>query len=118
MSLYSKLARLSLVVESYALDGLERDVSSAFTRRTTIITLHGGGETGVGEDVTYDGAAHAAFQADDLKGRTGGRSSTSRPIRGFTASESASARLRAGRLPAAVLGGCGIGRVGIGFSAA
>ena len=86
MSLYSKLARLSLVVESYALDGLERDVSSAFTRRTTIITLHGGGEMGVGEDVTYDGAAHAAFQADDLKGRTGGRSSTSRPIRGFTAS--------------------------------
>ena len=32
-------------------------------RYTTLITLHGGGEQGVGEDVVYDGLDHASFQA-------------------------------------------------------
>jgi len=55
MSTYAELASLPLVVESYELAGLEQDVSSNFRRRTTVVTLHGAGETGVGEDVTYDG---------------------------------------------------------------
>ena len=43
--------------------------SSSRTRRsssasTTEIELHGGGEVGVGEDVTYDGLDHVAFQAE------------------------------------------------------
>jgi L-alanine-DL-glutamate epimerase-like enolase superfamily enzyme len=37
-------------------------VSSEFTRVTTVVHLHGGGEAGVGEDVTYDGAAQTELQ--------------------------------------------------------
>ena len=60
--LYSALAGLALTLDSYALDPLERDVSSAFTRVTTVVRLRGGGEEGVGEDVTYESGDHRAFQ--------------------------------------------------------
>jgi len=48
------------------IDGLETqahslDVSSEFTRRTTLVRLRGAGDEGVGEDVTYDAAAHDWF---------------------------------------------------------
>ena len=59
---YDVVAELPLEIESYTLEGLQRDVSSDFTRRTTIVSLHGRGETGVGEDVTYDGDEHERFQ--------------------------------------------------------
>ena len=62
MSTYEHLADLPLEVESYELEGLERDVSSDFTRLTTVIRLRGGGHEGVGEDVTYDGLDHVALQ--------------------------------------------------------
>lgn len=62
MGTYDLLADLPLVVESYALDGLARDVSSGFRRQTTIIRLQGGGEEGIGEDVVYDGEDHDALQ--------------------------------------------------------
>ena len=62
MSTYSRVADLPLEIESYELEGLERDVSSEFTRLTTVIRLHGGGEEGVGEDVTYDALDHVALQ--------------------------------------------------------
>jgi hypothetical protein len=55
MSLYDRVRNLPLTVESYALDGLEHVISPEFTRRTTVIRLHGGTEKGIGEDVTYDG---------------------------------------------------------------
>jgi L-alanine-DL-glutamate epimerase-like enolase superfamily enzyme len=55
---YARLADLPLEVVSYALERLERPVSSEFTRVTTVIRLRGGGEEGVGEDVVYDGEAH------------------------------------------------------------
>jgi len=48
MSTYDALAGLPLVVESYELAGLDQDVSSNFHRRTTVVTLRGAGETGVG----------------------------------------------------------------------
>jgi hypothetical protein len=35
-----------------------------FVRATTVIELHGAGQTGVGEDVTYDGLDHVALQAE------------------------------------------------------
>ena len=54
MSTYAQLADLPLRIDGYALAGLELEVSSGFTRRTTIVRLHGAGEEGVGEDVTYD----------------------------------------------------------------
>ena len=59
---YGRLAGLPLTVDSYRLEQLERDVSSAFTRVTTVVRLHGGGEDGVGEDVTYEAEDHRALQ--------------------------------------------------------
>ena len=54
MSLFDRIAGLPLVLEEYALDRLERDVSSAFTRVSTVVKLYGMGTEGVGEDVVYD----------------------------------------------------------------
>jgi len=51
---YDRIADLPIEIEGYALDGLERDVSSEFTRLSTVIRLRGGGHEGVGEDVTYE----------------------------------------------------------------
>jgi hypothetical protein len=58
MALYDALRELPLEVESYALERLEQAVSSEFTRVTTVIRLLGGGEEGVGEDVTYTAEDH------------------------------------------------------------
>jgi hypothetical protein len=63
MSLFARVAELPLRIEDYALEGLVRDVSSEFTRQTTVIRLRGGGQEGVGEDVTYDGEDHDVAQA-------------------------------------------------------
>jgi hypothetical protein len=64
MSLFDeRLAELPLRIDSYALQRLQRDVSSAFTRVSTLIRLNGGGEEGVGEDVTYDAVDHDVLQA-------------------------------------------------------
>jgi hypothetical protein len=64
MSLFEeRLADLPLRIEGYALEGLTRDVSSAFTRVSTVIRLQGAGEEGVGEDVTYDAPDHELLQA-------------------------------------------------------
>jgi hypothetical protein len=63
VSLYDRVRDLPLVVDGYALDGLEQVVRTDFTRKTTVVRLHGGGEEGVGEDVTYDAAEHDAQQA-------------------------------------------------------
>jgi hypothetical protein len=64
MSLFEeRLAGLPLHIEGYALEGLTRDVSSAFTRASTVIRMHGAGEEGAGEDVTYDAADHEVLQA-------------------------------------------------------
>jgi L-alanine-DL-glutamate epimerase-like enolase superfamily enzyme len=62
MSLFDTVADLPLVVEEYALERLERDVSSAFTRVTTVVRLFGIGTEGVGEDVVYDAEDHDVMQ--------------------------------------------------------
>ena len=63
MSLFEeRLADLPLVVEGYDLEGRVREVSSAFTRKSTVIALRGGGEEGRGEDVTYDAPDQEALQ--------------------------------------------------------
>src|SRR5262249_41902806 len=62
ISTYDLFAGLPLEIESYELAGLRSDVSSGFTRRTTVVSLHGRGETGVGEDVTYDADEHERLQ--------------------------------------------------------
>ncbi len=58
MSLYDSVRDLPLAIDGYSLDGLEQNVSSGFLRKTTLIRLAGGGEEGVGEDVTYEAAEH------------------------------------------------------------
>jgi hypothetical protein len=63
MSTYRAIADLPLEIEGYELEGFQRAVSSGFVRHTTVIRLHGGGEEGLGEDVTYDAAEHERFQA-------------------------------------------------------
>ncbi len=62
MSTYDRLADLPVQIDGYELEGLEVDVSSDFTRLSTVIHMHGGGEEGVGEDVTYDALDHVALQ--------------------------------------------------------
>src|SRR4051812_1903970 len=54
MSTYERVANLPLTVEGYALEELTRTVSSGFERVSTVVHLQGGGEEGLGEDVTYD----------------------------------------------------------------
>jgi hypothetical protein len=63
MSLYDAVRELQLVVEGYALEGLELQARPDFLRKTTAIHLHGAGEEGIGEDVTYHGEEHDAQQA-------------------------------------------------------
>jgi L-alanine-DL-glutamate epimerase-like enolase superfamily enzyme len=58
VTLYRRVAGLPLEVDSYVLQRLETQVSSDFTRVTTVVRLRGQGEEGVGEDVTYDGKLH------------------------------------------------------------
>jgi len=62
VSTYELLAGLPLEVEGYALDGLEREVSSDFVRLSTLVRLRGAGEEGIGEDVTYDGLDQIALR--------------------------------------------------------
>ena len=62
MSTYDAVADLPLEIESYDLEGRSQDVSSAFTRNTTVIRLRGRGTDGVGEDVTYDADDQLALQ--------------------------------------------------------
>ncbi len=57
-SLWSLVAELPVRVERYELEALSESVSSDFERESTVIHLHGGGEDGVGEDVTYDAVDH------------------------------------------------------------
>ena len=62
MSTFERLSGLALTVERYELEGLRAEVSSGFTRLTTVVHLHGDGHDGVGEDVVYDAADHERMQ--------------------------------------------------------
>jgi hypothetical protein len=53
------LRPLTVTVEAVSTRVLERQVSSEFTRRTTVVELEGNGFVGVGEDVTYESDEHA-----------------------------------------------------------
>ena len=60
--LYDHVADLELRIDDYDFDYRERETSSGFTRATTVIALHGDGEVGRGEDVTYDTAPHETLR--------------------------------------------------------
>ena len=62
MSIFERVSGLPLVVEGYELERLEQPISPDFTRVTTQIRLRGGGEEGVGEDVTYHEEEHDRLQ--------------------------------------------------------
>src|SRR2546423_4509311 len=62
MATFDALSSLPVQIDGYSLEGLERDVSSDFTRLSTVIHMRGGGHEGVGEDVTYDALDHVALQ--------------------------------------------------------
>jgi hypothetical protein len=59
---YDLVRGLAFTVDEDELEGLSAEVSSGFTRRTTVIRLRGGGEHGAGEDTTYSEAEQLAFQ--------------------------------------------------------
>jgi hypothetical protein len=65
---YDFVKDLPLRIHTYELEKLVQDVSSNFTRVTTVVRLQGDGEEGVGEDVTYDGSLHDAFPDLELAG--------------------------------------------------
>jgi L-alanine-DL-glutamate epimerase-like enolase superfamily enzyme len=63
VSTFERVGGLTLDVEGYDLEPLSEAVSSAFARLTTVVRLHGAGETGVGEEVTWGEAEQLAFRA-------------------------------------------------------
>jgi hypothetical protein len=70
VTLWNRLADLELEVEASAIERRSVDVSTEFTRVTTVVRLRGRGEEGVGEDVTYTAEDHESFPALDPAGRT------------------------------------------------
>nr|WP_199268440.1 hypothetical protein [Halomarina oriensis] len=64
--MYDSVADLSLVVEDHERTTQERATSSGFDRMSTTVALSGAGETGKGEDVTYDTEDHERLVGHDL----------------------------------------------------
>ena len=70
MPLYDHVRDLPLSIERVELEPHSLPLRH-MTRRTTVVHLHGAGEEGVGEDVSYDGDLQLAFTDDalpDLRG--------------------------------------------------
>ena len=63
MPRYEAVADLPLRIDSVEYSRNERETTSDFTRATTVISLQGDGETGLGEDVTYETSDHDALLA-------------------------------------------------------
>ena len=58
---YARIAGLPVEIDSCEFVPMVRDTSSGFTKITTVIRLRGGGEQGLGEDVTWDQIDHIEF---------------------------------------------------------
>jgi hypothetical protein len=63
MPTYDSIAGLPLEIDEYELERRELDVSSGFTRVTTVARMRGGREEGAGEDVTYAAPEHDRLQS-------------------------------------------------------
>jgi L-alanine-DL-glutamate epimerase-like enolase superfamily enzyme len=59
---YELIADLPLTIDEYELSGQEYQPRPEFTRVSTTIRLRGGGNEGLGEDVTYDALDQIALQ--------------------------------------------------------
>jgi hypothetical protein len=68
MPLYDAVKELPLTIERVELEPHVLPLKH-ITRRTTVFRLHGAGEEGVGEDVTYEEAHHQDVRLPDLAGR-------------------------------------------------
>src|SRR5688500_17907339 len=68
--LFDAVANLTLTVERVELEQLSLPLQH-FTRRTTVVHLHGAGHEGVGEDVSYEEDLQLAFTDDALPDLTG-----------------------------------------------
>src|SRR3954462_16042671 len=62
-SLWKRFAELPVEIEGYDLERLEKPVTRGFTLVTTVGHLQGGGEEGLGEDVTWYAEHHDREQA-------------------------------------------------------
>ena len=62
MTDWDRVKDLEFELADYSLERLQQDVSSDFTRVTTVIHMSGAAEEGIGEDVTYDAEDHDAAQ--------------------------------------------------------
>ena len=67
MSLYDAVRDLPLEIAEYTLEGLELQARADFLRKTTVIHLQGGGEEGIGEDVTYHGEEHKISSCSPIR---------------------------------------------------
>src|SRR4029453_3540978 len=65
MPLYDAVKDLPLTIERVELEPHALPLKH-MTRRTTVVHLHGAGQEGVGEDVSYDGELQLAFTLDAL----------------------------------------------------
>jgi hypothetical protein len=70
MALFEQLSDLALVVDQVRTEQRSVDVSSEFTRVTTIVALSGEGAVGRGEDVTYTAEDHDWFPSLAAPGAT------------------------------------------------
>ena len=70
MPLYDAVRDLKLAIERVELEPHELPLKH-FTRRTTVVHLHGSGHEGVGEDVSYEEDLQLAFTDDALPDLTG-----------------------------------------------
>jgi hypothetical protein len=70
VSLYDAVRDLELEIDDFATERREVPVSSEFVRVTTTVILSGKGQTGQGEDVTYQAELHDDFPTLDARGRT------------------------------------------------
>jgi hypothetical protein len=61
VALWDRLAELDLEVDEYGTERRSVEVSTEFTRVTTVVSLRGRGHEGVGEDVTYTAEDHDWF---------------------------------------------------------
>ena len=68
MTLWERVAERPVEIEGLSLERRELALASGWTRVTTTVVLQGGGETGEGEDVTYDAPAHDEYPQPDLVG--------------------------------------------------
>ncbi|MGH3002825.1 MAG: hypothetical protein ACRDM1_09245 [Gaiellaceae bacterium] len=66
-TIWNTLRGLPVAVDEVSTETLALPLGE-WTRKTTVVSLRGRGETGVGEDVTYDAAEHDRFPAFDLHG--------------------------------------------------